>query len=48
MTHLPYIVAAYIVALGTPIAMATEALFRVRAARRRLDALGPRRSRGSV
>ena len=48
MTHLPYIVAAYIIALGTPITLATEALLRVKAARRRLDALDPRRNRGSV
>jgi hypothetical protein len=48
MTHLPYIVAAYIIALGTPIGFAMEALFRVRAARRRLDAIDTRRNRGSV
>ncbi len=48
MTHLPYIVAAYVIALGTPILLATEALFRVGSARRRLDAIDPRRNRGDA
>jgi hypothetical protein len=48
MTHLPYIVAAYVIALGTPIFLATEALFRERSARRRLDAIDPRRNRGDA
>jgi len=48
VTHLPYIVAAYIIALGVPIAFGTEALFRVRAARRRLDAIDTRRNRGNA
>jgi hypothetical protein len=48
VTHLPYIIAAYVIALGVPIVLATEALFRVRAARRRLDVIDIRRNRGSV
>ncbi|MFL5286709.1 MAG: hypothetical protein ACJ8AW_38480 [Rhodopila sp.] len=48
MTHLSYIVAAYVIALGVPIIFGTEALFRVRAARRRLDAIDTRRNRGNA
>jgi hypothetical protein len=48
VTHLPYIVAAYIIALGVPIVFGIEALFRVRAARRRLDAIDTRRNRGNA
>jgi hypothetical protein len=48
VTHLPYIVAAYLIALGTPILLVTQALFRVRSARRRLDAIDPRRNRGDT
>jgi hypothetical protein len=47
MTHLPYIVAAYVIAVGLPLFFAIEALFRVRAARRRLDAIDPRRERAA-
>jgi hypothetical protein len=48
VTHLPYIIAAYVIALSVPIVLATEAVLRVRAARRRLDAIDIRRNRGSV
>lgn len=45
MTHLPYIVAAYVIAVGLPVVFTVDALLRVRAARRRLAAVDPRRSR---
>ena len=48
MSHWPYIVAAYVIALGVPILLGTEAAFRVRAARRRLDAIDTRRNRGNA
>nr|WP_294514158.1 hypothetical protein [uncultured Rhodopila sp.] len=48
MTHLPFIVAAYVIALGTPIILATDAVFRARRAQRRLDAIDPRRNRGEA
>jgi len=48
MTHLPYIVAAYVIAVGLPLIMSVEALFRVRAARRRLQVIDTRRERGGV
>jgi hypothetical protein len=48
LTHLPFIVAAYVIALGTPIILATDALFRARRVRRRLDAIDPRRNRGDA
>ena len=48
MTHLPYIVAAYVIALATPIALTTQALFRARSARRRLDIIDTRRTRGAT
>ena len=43
MTHLPYIVAAYMIAVGLPLAFAIEALLRTRSARRRLEAVDTRR-----
>jgi hypothetical protein len=46
VTHLPYIVAAYVIAAGMPLFFTIEALFRVRSARRRLEAIDPRRERG--
>jgi hypothetical protein len=45
LTHLPYIVVAYVIAGGLPLAFSIEALFRVRSARRRLAAIDPRRNR---
>ncbi len=45
MTHLPYIVAAYVIAVGMPLVLSVEALFRVRAARRRLLVIDTRRDR---
>jgi hypothetical protein len=39
MTHLPYVVAAYFIAVGTPLALSIEALFRLRSARRQLGAI---------
>jgi hypothetical protein len=48
MTHLPYIAAAYVLAIGTPLYLSIEALFRVRSARRRLQAIDTRRERGGV
>jgi hypothetical protein len=46
MTHLPYIAAAYAIAVGLPLAFSVEALFRVQSARRRLEAIDIRRNRG--
>ena len=48
MTHLPYIVAAYIIAAGLPLVLSLEALLRVRSARRRLQVIDTRRDRGGV
>jgi heme exporter protein D len=45
VTHLPYIVAAYVIAVGMPLVLSVEVLFRVRTARRRLAAIGTRRDR---
>ena len=45
MTHLPYILAAYAVAIGVPLAFSVEALIRVRSVRRRLQAIDTRRDR---
>lgn len=45
MTHLPYIAAAYVIAVGVPVFLSVEALFRVRSARRRLQAIDVRRER---
>jgi hypothetical protein len=48
MTHLPYIVAAYVIAVGLPLILSLEALFRVRSARRRLLVIDTRRERGGA
>jgi hypothetical protein len=45
VTHLPYIAAAYVIAVGVPVFLSVEALFRVRSARRRLQAIDVRRER---
>jgi hypothetical protein len=45
VTHLPYIIAAYAIAVGLPLFFSIEALSRVRTARRRLEAIDPRRER---
>ncbi len=46
MTHLPYIAAAYVIAIGVTLAFSIEALLRTRSARRRLHAIDTRRERG--
>jgi hypothetical protein len=46
VTHLPYIVAAYVMAVGMPLVLSVEALFRGRLARRRLQVIDTRRNRG--
>ena len=46
MTHLPYILAAYAIAVGVPVIFAIDALVRVRSARRRLQAIDTRRDPG--
>jgi hypothetical protein len=46
MTHLPYIAAAYVIAVGVPLFFSVEVLFRVRSAKRRLAAITTRRERG--
>jgi hypothetical protein len=48
MVHLPYIVAAYVVAIGLPLVFSIEARFRIRAARHRLDAIDTERNRGQA
>jgi heme exporter protein D len=48
VTHLPYIVVAYAIAVGLPLALSIDALLRTRSARRRLAAIDPRRDRGAV
>jgi len=45
VTHLPYITAAYVMAVGLPLIFSIEALLRVRSARRRLQLIDPRRNR---
>jgi hypothetical protein len=45
LTHLPYIVAAYLIAIGMPVVFSVLALVRVRSARRRLHAIDLRRGR---
>jgi hypothetical protein len=42
MTHLPYIAAAYVIAVGLPLFFSIEVMFRVRSARRRLQAIDRR------
>jgi hypothetical protein len=46
VTHLPYIVAAYVIAVGVTLAFSLEALIRTRSAQRRLQAIDTRRDRG--
>jgi hypothetical protein len=43
MVHLPYIFAAYVLAIGLPLSFAIEALLRNRSARRRLQVMDTRR-----
>ncbi len=43
MTHLPYIAAAYVIAIGLPVIFCIEVYFRTRSAERRLAAIDPRR-----
>jgi hypothetical protein len=46
VTHLPYIVAAYAIAIGVPSFFSIQVFFRVRSAHRRLAAIDSRRERG--
>jgi hypothetical protein len=46
VTHLPYIVAAYVIAIGVPLFFSIETFFRTRSAQRRLAAIDTRRERG--
>jgi uncharacterized membrane protein YbhN (UPF0104 family) len=45
MTHLPFVVSAYFIAIALPVAFAVDAARRLRLARRRLAALDPRAGR---
>lgn len=45
MSHIPYIAAAYIIALSVPLYFAVSAAFRLRTAKRRLAAIDPRGAR---
>ncbi len=45
MTHLPFIVPAYTLAIGLPVIFAINAWMRLRAARTRLAAIDPRQTR---
>jgi hypothetical protein len=45
VTHLPFILAAYVIAIGVPLYMSVEVLLRTRSAERRLEAIDPRRER---
>ena len=45
MTHLPYIVAAYVLGVLIPASFAASAFVRMRTARRRLAAIDTRRER---
>ena len=45
MTHLPYIVASYVLGVAIPAAFAASAFMRMRSANRRLAAMGARRAR---
>jgi len=45
MTHLPYVVAAYLLGVLIPTSFAVSAFLRMRGARRRLDAMDRRRRR---
>jgi len=46
VNHLPYILAAYVIAVAVPLGLSVEALWRVRSARRRLQAIDISRDRG--
>jgi hypothetical protein len=46
VTHLPYIAAAYAIAIGVPVFFSVSVWFRVRSASRRLAAIDTRRERG--
>jgi hypothetical protein len=46
VTHLPYIVAAYAIAVAVPLYFSIETYFRVRSASRKLAAIDTRRERG--
>jgi hypothetical protein len=46
VTHLPFVAASYVMGAGLPIFLTIEALWRLRTASRRLDAIDPRRNRG--
>jgi hypothetical protein len=45
VTHLPYIVAAYAIAVGVPLYFSIATFFRTRSANRRLAAIDTRRER---
>jgi heme exporter protein D len=45
VTHLPYIAAAYALALGIPVFLTASVTMRLRSARRRLAAIDPRTER---
>ena len=45
MTHLPFVAAAYTLGVLVPAAFAADAWARMRAAKRRLAAIDPRRGR---
>ena len=47
MTHLPFIAAAYAIAIGVPLWLVIDAALRTRASGRRLDAIDPRRAQGA-
>jgi hypothetical protein len=46
VTHLPYILAAYAIAVAVPLFFAVETFFRVRSASRKVAAIDTRRERG--
>lgn len=48
MTHVSYIAAAYVIAVGLPLIYSIDALVRVWSARRRLQAIDVRRDRGFI
>ncbi len=48
MTHLPYILAAYAIAIATPLVLSVQVLFRVRTARGRLQVIDKRRDRAGA
>jgi hypothetical protein len=47
VTHLPFIAAAYALGLLLPVAFGLDAWRRMATARRRLDAIDPRRRQGA-